>query len=174
MTKSFVCLTQYLRNHTSYDCEFWCTCVNQFVLLYISGTVDHIIEILIMISTGVFLYFFLKMQHCKYWNYFVFYWPTSTVFLIIICFSSSSVNAKKKFWGVIHLLHVCVIFCFLCVFLFLACLAQDVWQNNLFQFAVNIVAFPALFAEPACFFLILWNPTMDTVKQSWLFSIFII
>ena len=30
----------------------------QYVMLYISGTVDHIIEILIMISTGVFLYFF--------------------------------------------------------------------------------------------------------------------
>ena len=30
----------------------------QFVLLCVSGTVDHIIEILIMISTGVFLYFF--------------------------------------------------------------------------------------------------------------------
>ena len=30
----------------------------QYVLLYILGTVDHIIEILIMISTGVFLYYF--------------------------------------------------------------------------------------------------------------------
>ena len=45
-------------------------------------------------------------------NYFVFYWPTSTVFLIIICFSSSSINAKKKFWGVPHFLHMCVIFKF--------------------------------------------------------------
>ena len=32
----------------------------QYALLYISGTVDHIIEILIMISAGVFLYFFLN------------------------------------------------------------------------------------------------------------------
>ena len=31
-------------------------------------------------------------------------------FLVIICFSSSSVNAKKKFRGVPHLLHMCVIF----------------------------------------------------------------
>ena len=30
----------------------------QFVLLYFSGTVDHIIKILIMISTGVFRYFY--------------------------------------------------------------------------------------------------------------------
>ena len=32
----------------------------QYVLLYISGTVDHIIKILIMISTGAFIYFFFK------------------------------------------------------------------------------------------------------------------
>ena len=31
-------------------------------------------------------------------------------FLAIICFSSSSVNAKKKFRGVLHLLHMRVIF----------------------------------------------------------------
>ena len=33
-----------------------------------------------------------------------FYWPTSTVFLINSCFSSSSIN-KQKFWGGHH--HVC-------------------------------------------------------------------
>ena len=56
------------------------------------------------------------MQHFEYQNYFVFYWPTSTVLLIIFCFSGSSINAKKKkkkFWGVTHLLHMCVIFPFL-------------------------------------------------------------
>ena len=37
----------------------------QYVLLYISATVDHIIKILIMIFTGVFI-FFKKMQHCQY------------------------------------------------------------------------------------------------------------
>ena len=38
-----------------------------YVLLYVSGTVDHIIEILIMISPGVFLHLFIcLMQHCKY------------------------------------------------------------------------------------------------------------
>ena len=26
LTKFFVCLTPHLRNHTSYDCDFWCTC----------------------------------------------------------------------------------------------------------------------------------------------------
>ena len=62
------------------------------------------------------LYFFLKMQHFEYQNYVVFYWPTSTVLLIIFCFSGSSINAKKKkkiLWGVTHLLHMCVIFHFL-------------------------------------------------------------
>ena len=39
-----------------------------------------------------------------------FYWPTSTVFLIVICFSSSLINTKNKFWVVPHLLHMCVIF----------------------------------------------------------------
>ena len=85
--------------------------------------VDHIIEILIMISSykcfSLASYLFLKkIQHYyDYWNHFVFYWITSTVFLIIICFSSLSINAKKKFWGVPHLLHMCVIFAS-CILLF--------------------------------------------------------
>ena len=32
----------------------------QYALIYISGIVDHIMKILVMISTGVFLYFFKK------------------------------------------------------------------------------------------------------------------
>ena len=91
MTKDSVCLTPYLRNRTSYDCDFWYTRKMispakfsffkilifgifrevkgqkmtqnyqfQFVLLYISGTVDHIIETWIMISTGVFVYIVFK------------------------------------------------------------------------------------------------------------------
>ena len=50
-----------------------------------------------MISPGGFLYFGFLMQDDKQYNYFVFYWPISTVFLMNInCFPSSSVNAKKK------------------------------------------------------------------------------
>ena len=94
MTKNSVCLTPYLRNRTSYDCDFWYTILdispaNFFIFqkydilgflggggkkakndglklpisvcfAYISGTVDHIIVILILISTGVFLYFFKR------------------------------------------------------------------------------------------------------------------
>ena len=47
-----------------------------------------------MFFQGVFFLFLSK--NCKYYNYFVFYWPTSTVILINICFSSSSVNAKNN------------------------------------------------------------------------------
>ena len=74
----------------------------QSILHYISGTVDHIIEILIVKSTGAFLYFFKKSNIVNI-RIIVFYWPTSTVFLVNIYFSSSSINAKKKFWGVPHL-----------------------------------------------------------------------
>ena len=52
-------------------------------------------QVLIITSAGVCLYIFLKRKHCKYKIFF--YWPTSTVFLIIICFLSSSKNAKEKF-----------------------------------------------------------------------------
>ena len=57
-----------------------------------------------LISSGVFFNFKnLIFQVVR-----KFYWSTSTVFLIY--FSSSSINAKKKFWGVPHLFHMCVIF----------------------------------------------------------------
>ena len=37
-----------------------------------------------------------------------FFWPTSTVFLINKLFFKF-INAKQKFWGVPHFLHICVI-----------------------------------------------------------------
>ena len=93
--------------------------------------------------------FFKKMQYCKYYNYFVFYWPTSAVFLIIICFSSSSINAKKKFWGVPYLLHICGIFTFLCSSVCL-CVSQSVclWvflqSISIFQKLI-FMRFPVMF-----------------------------
>ena len=56
---------------------------------------------------------FLFFQECNIVNieitlFFIGY--LQQFFLIIICFSSSSKNAKTKFWGVPHLLHMCVIF----------------------------------------------------------------
>ena len=81
----------------------------QYVLLYISGTVDHTIEILIMISTGIFLYFFLNST-MQIFKLFCFLLAHLNRFFNNYCFWSSSVNAKKKFWGVPHLVHICAIF----------------------------------------------------------------
>ena len=88
----------------------------QCLTLYISGTLDHVIEILlhrckIMISPGVFLYFFKKCSIVNVKIILFLLAHLNCFFLIIIWFSSSSVNAKKKFWVVPHLLHMCVIFC---------------------------------------------------------------
>ena len=44
--------------------------------------------------------------------------PLQQFFLINSCFSSSSINARKKFWGVPHLLHMFVILSFMYLFLF--------------------------------------------------------
>ena len=84
-----VCHTLYLRNSRS--------CHRDFVTQ-------------IMISPGVVLYFFKK---CSIVNIKIILFLSALLnsfFLINIWFSSSSVNAKKKFWVVPHL-HMCVIFC---------------------------------------------------------------
>ena len=64
-----------------------------------------------MISSGVFLYFFLIIflifVNIKILTFFI--GPLQQFFLTNSCFSSSSINAKQKFWGVSHL-HMCVIF----------------------------------------------------------------
>ena len=60
----------------------------QSVIHNISRTVHHIwvCRCKIMISPGFLsLFFFLKIQNCKYYNSYIFYWPTSTVFLINSC-----------------------------------------------------------------------------------------
>ena len=70
-------ITPYLRNHTSYDCDFWCTLLNYQCYRYFS-------------------LFFLKKPSIVNIKIILFYWPNSTVFLRIICFSSSSMNANKN------------------------------------------------------------------------------
>ena len=57
-----------------------------------------------------FSLFFLKNATLQILKLFYFLLAHSTVFLIIICFSSSSINVKKKFWGVPDLLRMCVWF----------------------------------------------------------------
>ena len=76
-------LTPYLRNRTSYD--------------FIISSRYLVRRCKIMISSSGFLYF-LKIQQ-----------PSQQFFFLISsCFSSSSINAKQKFWGVLHVLHICV------------------------------------------------------------------
>ena len=58
------------------------------------------------------IFFIIFLYFCKYQNTYFFYWPTSTAFLIKSCFSCSSTNAKQKFCGVPHLLHMFVLFFF--------------------------------------------------------------
>ena len=133
MAKNSVCHTSYLRNHTSYDCVFQYTCIKRWyiqeffsifsklwfeIMLHISGTVDHII--IIMIYAGVFLYFLKKYDIVNVKIIYIFYLPTLTVFLINSCFSNSSINAEQQFWGVPHLFHMCVIFVIILVFIMLS------------------------------------------------------
>ena len=61
-----------------------------------------------MISPGVFIYFLKNTTLCNKILFFIF--PLQQFFLIKKCFSSSSINPKKKFWGVPYLLHMCMIF----------------------------------------------------------------
>ena len=82
----------------------------QSITLYISKIVDHIIKIFDIqgqddISRCFSLLFKKYIQHCNYKNS---YQPTSTVYLINTCFPSSSINAKKKYRGVPHLLHIVI------------------------------------------------------------------
>ena len=62
----------------------------------------------IMISPGVFLHLFLSLffifVNIKIPTFFV--GQLQQFFLINSCFSSSSINAKQKFWGVPHLLYM--------------------------------------------------------------------
>ena len=69
---------------------------------------------------GVFLYFLKKYNIVNVKIIYIFYLPTLTVFLINSCFSNSSINAEQQFWGVPHLLHMCVIFVIILVFIMLS------------------------------------------------------
>ena len=73
----------------------------------ILGTVYQIVKILIMIYAGVLRYFVFKNATLEILIYLFFIGLFQQFYLIIICFWSSSLNAKKKFWGVSHM---CVIF----------------------------------------------------------------
>ena len=81
-----VCFAPYLRNCRSYHRDFDNDIYRCFSLYFFKKC--NIVNIKIICS---------------------FCWPTSRVFLIIICFSSSSINAERKFRGVPHL-HIVIFF----------------------------------------------------------------
>ena len=70
-----------------------------------------------MISPAAFL-FFLKKCNIINIKIIVFYWPTSTVYLINLCFSNSSVNAKKEILRYASPSHVCDFYFLFFVFSF--------------------------------------------------------
>ena len=144
MKNNYISHAPYLRNSITYDHQFWYTNVKwcylqqffpffKILILGILGgkRAKNDLKSPIWVCYALYLMtcrsyhqdfddiwcsFFSKMQHFKYYNYFVFLLAHFNSFLIIICFSSSWINAKKSFWGVPHLLHICVIFYqFLCL-----------------------------------------------------------
>ena len=143
MTKHSVCRTPYLRNHTSYDCDFWNTCVQWWILQQIFSFLKSWFLGFIGgkraendLKLPISVCFALNLRNCRSYHqdfYNDIYRCFSLHFfkkckivniktilfllahfnsfcLIIICFSSSWINDKKKFWGVPHLLHMCIIF----------------------------------------------------------------
>ena len=67
-------------------------------------------DVKLSISVCFTLYLWNCRSCLKLFKIFIFQWPTSTVFSIIDCFASSSINTKKKFWDVPHILHMRAIF----------------------------------------------------------------
>ena len=61
------------------------------------------------IHNDIFRCFYFYFFKHNILNIKIFYWPTSTVFLVNSCFSSLSINASQKCWGV-PCLHMHVIF----------------------------------------------------------------
>ena len=79
--------SQYLRNRKPYDHDLWYTFVEWWYLqdvFYIFNPKYNIVNIKIL------AFFIVPLQQ-----------------FLNSCFSSSSINAKKKFWRVPHLFHMC-------------------------------------------------------------------
>ena len=108
MSKISVFCTLYFRNHLSYDLHLWYTKFFVCLSLYLRKHLSY---------------------DCNFLCTCVMWWPTSTVFLKIICFSSSSINAKKKLWGVPHLLKY-VIFYYSIIALVLIFVIVFEWKKN--------------------------------------------
>ena len=123
MIRNYVCRTPYLSKHTSYDRVFFCTRLKwwhlQIAFFRLSGgegvktaksgpkwqkVLSH------SVSQELYLIWLWVLVHmCKMMI-------SPAIFLLFLkrlifrVFQSSSINTKRKFWGVPHLPHMCVIF----------------------------------------------------------------
>ena len=128
MTKNYVCHTPYLSKHTSYNHVFCCTSWKWWhfqMLLFFqnfgflgcyggSKSVKKDPKWQNILSHSVsrelyLIWLWLLVHMCKMMISPEFYFFKILIFRV---FRSSSINAKRKFWGVPHLLHMCVIFYF--------------------------------------------------------------
>ena len=104
MTKK---ICPYLRNRISYDCDFWCTCVKWWYLQQIFS----FFKILIFgVFRGIKGKKWPKINNFSLFCFVFFSLAHFNSFFNNYLFSKLSTNARKKFWGVPHLLHMCLIF----------------------------------------------------------------
>ena len=111
------CLTPYPSKHTSYDCAFCCTSLKwwhlqmlfsffqNFSFLGCWGKCSHCISQELYI---IWLWFLVHM--CKMMISPAIFFLQFFKILIFRGFQSLLINAKRKFWGVPHLLQIFVIF----------------------------------------------------------------
>ena len=97
-------------------------CLFQYVMLCISGTVDHIIEILLTISAGVFCCFFLQKYNIVNIKIILFFIGPLQQFFYNYLFLKFINKWKKKIWGCAPpSSHVCDFFTFFQNFDFSSC-----------------------------------------------------
>ena len=101
-----VLCTLYLRNHTSYDFDLCCTCVKGYSIKWPKMT-KKLSQSICQELYLIWLWFLVHM--CKMMTSLAICFHFFKI-LIFQVFQSSSINAKVKFWGVPHLLHMCMTF----------------------------------------------------------------
>ena len=130
MTKHYVCCTPYLSKHTSYDCVFCCKSLKWWHLQMLFSFFQNVgfldckgvgvkgqkmaqnDKIFLSKSVSQELYFiwlWLLVHMSKIMiSPVIFFFFNFFKILIFQVFQSSSINTERKFWGVHHLLHMCV------------------------------------------------------------------
>ena len=108
MTKNYVCRTWYVRNHISYDRHLWYTSAKgkKWPKMTKKNCITPYLRNCTSYDWG-FWYTFVKWWYLQQFFFHFF------KILIFWVFQRSSINAKRKFWGVPHLLEMCVISMFI-------------------------------------------------------------